>query len=94
MKKQLEIFTYIIAAYIQICCRLTGKSWIFGIYYWVFESLQHKVKLFVFIWHIQQINNTGGYSSIGRATVCGTVNSLFDPGYPPFFSLVSKHQSI
>ena len=25
----------------------------------------------------------GGYSSIGRATVCGTVCSLFDSGYPP-----------
>ena len=25
----------------------------------------------------------GGYSSIGRATVCGTVSSLFESGYPP-----------
>ena len=25
----------------------------------------------------------GGYSSIGRTTVCGTVSSLFDSGYPP-----------
>ena len=24
-----------------ICCRLIGKSWIFGIHHWVFESLQH-----------------------------------------------------
>jgi hypothetical protein len=26
---------------------------------------------------------SGGYSSIGRTTVCGTVRSLFDSGYPP-----------
>ena len=25
----------------------------------------------------------GGYSSIGRTTVCGTVSSLFNSGYPP-----------
>jgi hypothetical protein len=25
----------------------------------------------------------GRYSSIGRATVCGTVSSLFESGYPP-----------
>ena len=25
----------------------------------------------------------GGYSSIGRATVCGTVSFLFESGYPP-----------
>jgi hypothetical protein len=25
----------------------------------------------------------GGYSSNGRTTECGTVGSLFDPGYPP-----------
>ena len=25
----------------------------------------------------------GGYSSIGRTAECGTVGSLFDPGYPP-----------
>ena len=30
-------------------------------------------------------NQKGGYSSIGRATVCGTVGSLFKSGYPPFF---------
>ena len=30
----------------------------------------------------------GGYSSIGRATVCGTVSSLFKPGYPPFAKIV------
>ncbi len=30
------------------------------------------------------LTNIGGYSSIGRATVCGTVSSLFEPGYPPF----------
>lgn len=54
--------------YLLICCRLIGKSWIFGIHYWVFESLQH---------------NTGGCNSIGRMTVCGTVGSLFNPGYPP-----------
>ena len=29
-------------------------------------------------------NNIDGYSSIGRATVCGTVSSLFEPGYPSF----------
>ena len=28
-------------------------------------------------------NNIGGYSSIGRATVCGTVSFLFESGYPP-----------
>ena len=56
-----------------ICCGLIGKSWIFGIHYWVFESLQHK-----------RVNKTkGGYNSIGRMTVCGTVSSLFEPGYPP-----------
>lgn len=27
----------------------------------------------------------GRYSSIGRATVCGTVSSLFESGYPPIF---------
>jgi hypothetical protein len=27
---------------------------------------------------------TGGYSSIGRTAVCGTVSSLFKSGYPPF----------
>jgi hypothetical protein len=47
-----------------------GKSWIFDVYDWVFESLQHK-------------NNSGGYSSIGRATVCGTESSLFKSEYPP-----------
>ena len=26
----------------------------------------------------------GGYSSIGRTTVCGTVRSLFESGYPPY----------
>jgi len=26
----------------------------------------------------------GRYSSIGRATVCGTVGFLFESGYPPF----------
>lgn len=26
----------------------------------------------------------GGYSSIGRAAVCGTVCSLFKSGYPPY----------
>ena len=26
----------------------------------------------------------GGYSSRGRTTVCGTVSSLFNSGYPPF----------
>ena len=25
----------------------------------------------------------GGYSSIGRTAECGTVGSLFNPGYPP-----------
>ena len=57
----------------------------------MFESLQHKYE--------------GGYSSIGRATVCGTVGFLFKPGFPPMklllliplFSsalLVRKDQSI
>lgn len=27
----------------------------------------------------------GGYSSIGRAAVCGTVSSQFKSGYPPIF---------
>lgn len=27
--------------------------------------------------------NKGGYNSIGRMTVCGTVSSLFKSGYPP-----------
>ena len=27
----------------------------------------------------------GGYSSIGRTAECGTVGSLFDPGYPPYY---------
>ena len=30
----------------------------------------------------------GGYSSIGRATVCGTVCSLFDSGYPPYIVIL------
>lgn len=30
----------------------------------------------------------GGYNSIGRMTVCGTVSSLFEPGYPPVFILI------
>ena len=42
----------------------------------MFESLQHKVELY-------KIIIKGGYSSIGRATVCGTVGSLFKSGYPP-----------
>ena len=25
----------------------------------------------------------GGYSSIGRTTICGIVSSLFNSGYPP-----------
>ena len=29
----------------------------------------------------------GGYSSIGRATVCGTVSSLFKSGYPPLINV-------
>jgi len=29
-------------------------------------------------------SSKGGYSSIGRATVCGTVSSLFKSGYPPY----------
>jgi hypothetical protein len=29
----------------------------------------------------------GGYSSIGRTAECGTVGSLFDPGYPPYLRL-------
>lgn len=29
------------------------------------------------------MNYKGGYSSIGRATVCGTVSFLFESGYPP-----------
>ena len=29
------------------------------------------------------IHKKGGYSSIGRTTVCGIVSSLFNPGYPP-----------
>lgn len=53
--------------FILICCRLMGKSRIFDIYNWVFESPQHK----------------GGYSSIGRTTVCGIDGSLFKSGYPP-----------
>lgn len=30
--------------------------------------------------------NIGGYSLIGRTTVCGTVNSLFKSEYPPVFN--------
>ena len=30
----------------------------------------------------------GGYSSIGRITVCGTDGSLFDSGYPPLAKIV------
>ena len=30
------------------------------------------------------IYKKGGYSSIGRTTVCGIVSSLFDSGYPPY----------
>ena len=30
------------------------------------------------------INKKGGCSSIGRATVCGTVGFLFKSGYPPY----------
>ena len=29
------------------------------------------------------IKSKGGCSSIGRTTVCGTVSSLFNSGYPP-----------
>ena len=32
--------------------------------------------------YIAQIT-LGGYSSIGRTTVCGTVSFLFKSGYPP-----------
>ena len=28
----------------------------------------------------------GGYSSIGRTAECGTVGSLFKPGYPPNYN--------
>ena len=29
----------------------------------------------------------GGYSSIGRTTICGIVNSLFKSGYPPKYNI-------
>ena len=34
---------------------------------------------------IEKKNKKGGCSSIGRATVCGTVGFLFKSGYPPFY---------
>ena len=33
--------------------------------------------------HSNIIKIKGGYSSIGRAAVCGTVSFLFKSGYPP-----------
>jgi hypothetical protein len=30
----------------------------------------------------------GGYSSIGRIAVCGSVRSLFESGYPPVYILI------
>ena len=33
--------------------------------------------------YIDNYKIKGGYSSIGRTTVCGTVSSLFKSGYPP-----------
>jgi hypothetical protein len=36
----------------------------------------------------------GGYSSIGRATVCGTVSSLFKSGYPPIISCYKNNNII
>ena len=38
-------------------------------------------KILAFVWYINR--EIGGCSSIGRATVCGTVRSLFESGYPP-----------
>ena len=35
-----------------------------------------------------KIKKKGEYSSIGRATVCGTVGSLFKSGYSPSVSYV------
>ena len=32
----------------------------------------------------------GGYSSIGRTTVCGTVCFLFESGYPPRVSTLLR----
>ena len=51
-----------------------GNLWIFDVQHWVFESLRDKI-IGIYKW--------GGYSSIGRAIVCGTVSSLFKSEYPP-----------
>ena len=39
--------------------------------------------IFFYIFYFVNFYNKGGYSSIGRTTVCGTVSSLFNSGYPP-----------
>lgn len=36
------------------------------------------------------LHRKGGCSSIGRTTVCGTVSSLFDPGYPPSMLYITR----
>lgn len=57
---------------------------------------QYFSKVFTIIFFIVDIHpvkgGKGGYSSIGRASVCGTVGSQFKSGYPPlkyfFFSAI------
>ena len=38
----------------------------------------------IYIIQVQVLLSIGGYSSIGRTAECGTVGSLFDPGYSPY----------
>ena len=45
--------------------------------------VSHKFLVFTYGCSNHPYIEKGGYSSIGRTTVCGTVSSLFDSGYPP-----------
>ena len=55
-------------------------------------SNHSEIKIYLF----NILNGLGGYSSIGRAIVCGTICSLFKSGYPPFkyiFNIIYKLKS-
>ena len=45
--------------------------------------VSHKFLVFTYGCSNHPYIKKGGYSSIGRTTVCGTVSSLFESGYPP-----------
>ena len=57
-----------------------------------FEGVYTNYKFLIFFecFNISYKILIGGCSSIGRATVCGTVSSLFKSGYPPYsqYSLI------